>query len=111
MNTADVVQLLVSQCELSEENAARVLDALFGTDPDKGIIAGVLDENARITLDGFGTFGVKGRDERTELNKATGEKITISAKKVAYFKPARPLRDRVAKGRPVEDEDPPASAG
>ena len=98
MNTADVVRLLASQCELSEENAAQVLDALFGTDADKGIIAGVLDQDARITLDGFGTFGVKGRPEQTTVHKATGKKTTISAKRVAYFKPARPLRDRVARG-------------
>ncbi len=106
MNTADVVRLLAEQCGLSEDKAVEVLDALFGTEPGKGIIASVLDDEARLTFQGFGTFGVKGRSARTTTHQVTGETVTISAKKVAYFKPARPLRDRVAqRSAPAEVEE------
>ncbi|MDD4153662.1 MAG: HU family DNA-binding protein, partial [bacterium] len=49
----------------------------------------------KITLVGFGTFGVKERAARTGINPQTGEKINIAASKVPFFKPGTELRKAV----------------
>ena len=49
----------------------------------------------KVQLVGFGTFEVNERPERQGVNPATGEKITIAAKKVVKFKAGADLTDAV----------------
>ena len=98
MNKKEMAAALAQQANLPQAKAADVLNCIFDTSAGSGIIAGELDAGGKVTLPGFGSFGVKSRAARTGINPATGEKIAIAAKKYAYFKPGKPLRDRVAGG-------------
>ena len=49
----------------------------------------------RVTLVGFGSFGVSERSARTGRNPQTGKEITIPAKKVIKFKAGSELTDSV----------------
>lgn len=52
-----------------------------------------LQSSQKVSLVGFGTFFVKEKDSRNGRNPRTGELIQIPPKKVAVFKPGKPLRD------------------
>ncbi len=95
MNKKEMAAALARQTDLPQSKAADVISCLFDTS-GSGIIAGELDAGGKVTIPGFGTFGVKLRAARTGTNPATGEKIAIAAKRYAYFKPGKPLRDRIA---------------
>ncbi len=70
------------------------------------IVNKVLDEvilamknGSRVELRGFGAFSVKSRDGRTGRNPRTGESVTVTPKKVPFFKTGKELRARLnAKG-------------
>ncbi len=96
MNKKEMATALAQQANLSQAKAADVINCIFDTGSGSGIIAGELDAGGKVTVPGFGTFGVKSRAARTGTNPATGEKITIAAKRYAYFKPGKTLRDQVA---------------
>ena len=94
MNKKEMVTALARHANLSQAKAADVINCIFDT--GSGIIAGELDGGGKVTVPGFGTFGVRTRAARTGTNPATGAKIEIAAKTHAYFKPGKTLRDRVA---------------
>jgi DNA-binding protein HU-beta len=97
MNKKELVAKLAKTTGISQAKAADVVNALFDADPGKGIIAIELDAGRKVTVPGFGTFGTKSRAARTGTNPANGNKIAISAKSYAFFKPGKTLRERVAK--------------
>lgn len=96
MNKKELIAKLAKTTGLSQAKAGEVLNALFDADSGKGILAVELDNGHKVTIPGFGTFGTKSRAERVGTNPANGEKIQIEAKKYAFFKPGKTLRERVA---------------
>lgn len=55
-------------------------------------IAKAVVKSGKVSILGFGTFGVKQRAARTGINPLTKEKIKIKAKKVVSFKPSKSLK-------------------
>ena len=49
----------------------------------------------KIAIPGFGTFATKTRQARTGTNPSTGDKIQISSKTYATFKPGKNLREKI----------------
>ena len=64
-------------------NKVELINAI---DPVIKNLSDVLIAGDKITFIGFGTFSVTERSERTGMNPATKQPITIKAKKVAKFK-------------------------
>jgi DNA-binding protein HU-beta len=95
MNKTEMAQKLAKKTDLTQAKAAEVLDAIFSTKPGEGIIAVELDAGRKLSIAGFGTFATKRRSARKGRNPATGEEITIPARKYAHFAPAKGLKDRV----------------
>lgn len=60
-------------------------------------IAHALARGEDVTLTGFGTFRVARVAERRGRNPATGEPMTIPARKTARFKPCRSLLENMNK--------------
>lgn len=96
MNKTEMAEKLAGQTDISRAKAIEVIDAIFSTDPGKGIIAVELDADRDVSIAGFGKFEARRRGAREGRNPATGETIQIAAKKVAAFKAAKGLKDRVA---------------
>jgi DNA-binding protein HU-beta len=96
MNKAEMAQKLAKKADLTQAQAADVIDAIFSTRDGEGIIAAELDAGRKVSIAGFGNFTTKSRAARKGRNPATGEEIMIAAKKYAHFAPAKGLKDRVA---------------
>jgi len=60
-----------------------------------GSLADALARGERIEIRGFGSFIVKRRNAREGLNPKTGEVVTVNAKRVAFFKAGKELKQRV----------------
>ena len=54
-----------------------------------------LQDGNEINLPGFGKFAVKDKPERDVRNPKTGEMMTVAAKRVFSFTPAKALKDRI----------------
>ena len=89
MNKTELVKAVSTQAELTQKDAAKVVDALFET------ISNTLAKEEKIQLIGFGTFEVRDRAARKGRNPQTGEEIDIAASKVPAFKPGKELKEAV----------------
>ncbi len=87
MNKAELINAIAEESGLSKADSKKALDAFVST------VIKTLKEGDKIALVGFGTFAVSERGERTGINPATKESITIPAKKIAKFKPGAELAD------------------
>ena len=91
MNKNEFVAKIADDTGFKKSEVEKFLDSFVNT--VKEAIAG----GDKVQLVGFGTFEAKERDERTGINPATGEKITIAACKVPAFKPGKAFKDGVNK--------------
>ena len=89
MNKTELVKAVSTQAELTQKEAAKVVDALFET------ISNTLAKEEKIQLVGFGTFEVRERAARKGRNPQTGEEIDIAASKVPAFKAGKELKEAV----------------
>ena len=87
MNKTELINAIAEESGLSKADSKKALDAFVST------VIKTLKEGDKIALVGFGTFAVSERGERTGINPATKESITIPAKKIAKFKPGAELAD------------------
>ena len=85
MNKAALIEKMAADADITKTAAASAVDSLI-----EGI-TGALKKNQRVTLVGFGTFGVSKRKARTGRNPQTGETIKIKAKRAVRFKPGKQL--------------------
>lgn len=96
MNKKELVAKLAQMTNLSQAKAGEVLNALFDAESGKGLIALELDAGNKVTIPGFGTFGVKRRAARVGTNPSSRVRIDIAEKTYAFFKPGKTLRERVS---------------
>ena len=80
MNKTDFIARVAEKAGLTKVDARAAVEA-FAT-----VVAEELKKGEKIALLGFGTFSVSERAAREGRNPATGEKMTIAAKKVVKFK-------------------------
>jgi DNA-binding protein HU-beta len=95
MNKTELVDKLAHNTGLTKVKSAEVVNALFDTDPGKGIIAVELDAGRSVSIPGFGTFDTAHRKARQGRNPRTGEAIQIRAHTVPVFRAGKGLKDRV----------------
>ncbi|MCK6507617.1 HU family DNA-binding protein [Myxococcota bacterium] len=95
MNKKELAAKLAKTTGLSQVKAMECVNAIFDATPGQGIIAVELDAGRKVVLPGFGTFASRKRAARTGTNPATGDKIKITAKSYARFKPGKTLRERI----------------
>ncbi len=74
---------------LRAEEVEQVVDVFFEEISER------LAEGGRVELRGFGAFSTRERQARTGRNPRTGEKVEVPAKRVAYFKPGKEIRERL----------------
>lgn len=85
MNKAALISKIAKDADITKTAAATAVDSLI-----QGITS-ALKKNQRVTLVGFGTWGVTRRKARTGRNPQTGETIKIKAKKAVRFKAGKQL--------------------
>lgn len=89
MNKTDLIAAIAEHADIPKVQAQRALDATLET------ISNELAKGGNVQLVGFGTFSVKSSSERTGRNPATGEPMTIAAKKTPGFKAGLGLKQAV----------------
>jgi DNA-binding protein HU-beta len=85
MNKAALIGKMAADAGITKSAAATAVDSLV-----EGITAS-LKKGQRVTIVGFGTWGISKRRARTGRNPQTGETIKIKAKKAVRFKTGKQL--------------------
>lgn len=91
MNKASLIERMAADAGITKSAAATAVDSLV-----EGISAS-LKKGQRVTIVGFGTWGISKRKARTGRNPQTGESIKIKAKKAVRFKAGKQLEKTVNK--------------
>ena len=89
VNRKDLIGKMASDARLTRAQAARALNACL-----EGIQAGLI-RGDRVTISGFGTFGVLHRKARRVRNPKSGKAIDIAAKRVPRFAPGIDLKSAI----------------
>lgn len=89
MTKADLVETVANEAEMTKKDAEKLVEIIFDT------IIQTLNNGEKIELRGFGSFRLRQRNARQGRNPKTGEAVNIPAKRVAYFKPGKDLKEIV----------------
>jgi DNA-binding protein HU-beta len=89
MNKAQLITQVAKDSRLTKADATRAIDALLDN------VTRALKKGDRVTLVGFGTFGVSRRRARAGRNPQTGTPIKIAARKVARFAAGKELKELI----------------
>ena len=89
MSKQQLVEMIAEKAGLTKADASRALDATMES------ITEALKAGDKVSLVGFGTFGLSQRDEREGRNPRTGEVVKIAARKAVTFKAGSKLKDAV----------------
>ena len=98
MQKRDIVRHIHQQAGISETEAAKLLEWIFG------LLKTTLQKGELIAIPGFGKFTVRGKASRTGRNFKTGEALIISARRVVTFHPSLVLKTEV-NGVPAERQE------
>jgi integration host factor subunit beta len=91
MTKADLVEKVSKEAEMTKKDAEQLVEIVFDS------IVGSLNKGEKIELRGFGSFRVRERNARKGRNPKTGAAVNIPAKRVAYFKPGKDLKELINK--------------
>ncbi len=89
MKKVELVEAVATKAGLTKADATRAIDATFGA------ITKALKKGDKITLIGFGTFGVSRREARNGRNPQTGATVKIPARNAVTFKAGTQLKNEV----------------
>jgi integration host factor subunit beta len=87
MTKADLVEKVANEAEMTKKDAEQLVEIIFDS------IISTLNKGEKIELRGFGSFRVRQRNARQGRNPKTGSAVNIPAKRVAYFKPGKELKE------------------
>jgi integration host factor subunit beta len=105
MTKADLVEEVIRVSSLSKKQAESIVNTVFDS------IVEALQQDDKIELRGFGSFRVRRRRSRQGRNPKTGDRVSVPAKRIPYFKPGKELKDLIngepqAGARDVTSRDP-----
>ena len=87
MTKADLVEIVAREADMTKKDVEQLVEIIFDS------IVSTLNNGDKIELRGFGSFRVRERSARKGRNPKTGEPVDIPAKRVAYFKPGKDLKE------------------
>ena len=89
MNKLELIKNLKKACQLSQDEAATVVDLFFGK------MSEALANGERVEIRGLCSFYVKDYKPYQGRNPKTGETVTVASKKLPFFKIGKELKERV----------------
>ena len=90
MIKSELVARLAARYEFAHRrDAERVISTILDT------LIKALARGQRVELRGFGTFSVKQRPPRTGRNPRNGTTVALGARKLAYFRCGKEMRERL----------------
>ena len=91
MNTKELITELKNRLNLEEDKVEMLFDSTVKT-----IEKELLNDNS-VSIQGFGAFEVRKKEERISVNPATKQRMLIPPKLALAFKPSSTLKERVNK--------------
>ena len=89
MNKGDLITKMATDAKISKNQAMMALNSFMMA------TSTALRKGEKVTLVGFGTFGISKRSARKGRNPQTGKVIQIAAKKVVRFRAGTELSKKV----------------
>lgn len=89
MTKAELVAKVANQINLTKKQTEVVVNTVFQS------ITESLSQGKKVELRGFGSFRIRARNPRLGRNPKSGEKVSVPAKKVPFFKAGKELRELV----------------
>jgi integration host factor subunit beta len=88
MNKSELIEALSKQANLPLRKAEEITNLVFDT------MAKALVDGGRIEIRGFGSFIVREYQGYTGRNPKSGENITVSDKRLPFFKAGKELKEK-----------------
>ena len=89
MTKSDLISLIATKNNLTEAQAARIVNLIF--DGFKEALA----KGDRIEIRGFGSFVMREYKTYTGRNPKTGKDVEVKPKRSPYFKVGKELKERI----------------
>lgn len=89
MNKSDLIVSVAKEAELPLRKAEEIVNLVFDT------MSKALVDGDRIEIRGFGSFMVKEYRGYTGRNPKTGQQISVTDKKLPFFKTGKELKEKV----------------
>ncbi|HDK28182.1 MAG TPA: HU family DNA-binding protein [Candidatus Atribacteria bacterium] len=89
MNKGELIDKVANDLGFTKVEAKKVVESVLEN------ISDCMAGGEAVRLVGFGTFGVRKREARMARNPRTGEKISIQAMNVPFFKAGKELKEKV----------------
>jgi integration host factor subunit beta len=89
MNKSDLKEVLSEDTKLNSYLAEFVVEEVFDA------ITDALIKGEGVEIRGFGSFTIREYDSYISRNPKTGKNITVSPKKLPFFRVGKELRERV----------------
>ena len=87
-----IIDNIFNSSDLSKTESRQVVESLLEA------IKKTLESGEDVLISGFGKFSVKEKNERRGRNPATGNDLTLGARRVIKFKCSGVLRDKINGG-------------
>ena len=91
MTKAELIEAMAAKSGLTKADSSRELEAFMSA------VAETLQKGEKLTLTGFGSFGVSRREAREGRNPKTGLPVKIAARNSVSFKAGSKLKESVNK--------------
>lgn len=89
MNKGELINRVANEIDCTKAETKKIVGCIFKN------ITDCLAEGGAVRLVDFGTFGIRKRAAREARNPRTGEKISVPAKSVPFFKAGKELKEKV----------------
>ena len=89
MTKNDLVKIVQAASNCPKSDAEDLVESVLD------ILKDTLASGEEVKISGFGKFVVHRKIDRTGRNPQTGEKMTITARKVLSFKPSNVLKEHI----------------
>jgi len=89
MNKLELIVALKEEANITKSEATKIVDVFFDE------MSEALAKNNRVEIRGLCSFYVKKYKSYKGRNPKTGESVTVSEKKLPFFKCGKELKDRV----------------
>jgi len=88
MTKADIIENVYEKLGVySKKEAAQIVERVFD------VVKDALSDGEKLKISGFGNFVVRPKQKRVGRNPKTGDRITITARRVLTFKPSQVLKN------------------
>ncbi|MBP3774247.1 MAG: HU family DNA-binding protein [Bacteroidaceae bacterium] len=98
MNNKEFIAELSEKMQLPAKDAQRMVKNMLDS------ITTLLEEGNDVSINGFGTFDVKKRNDRVMVHPVSGAKMLVPPKLVLNFKQSATFKEQMREEKGVSDE-------